>query len=85
VDGVSKKHEQEYFPYMESFKKGLAVGFHDIKRDLVHFEFSKTGKTGDFERFAFPTFDVVGKLAHYNGLFYEAKVSDLRKLAEKNK
>jgi hypothetical protein len=59
----------------EAFEKGLAVGIQQIRTDSVFFRFKD-------ETWEFPTGVVLPKYAHYNGSYYEAKASRLRKLAK---
>ena len=54
-----------------------ALGIPDIRSDSVLFWAGN-------RTWRFPTFDVVGKIAHYNGCAYEAKVADLDALEKKN-
>ena len=56
------------------FKRGLAVGEADQQRDEMTFRYRK-------EIFTFPTINCL-HVTKYNGYFYQAKVSELRKLAK---
>lgn len=56
------------------YKRGIAIGQADIHNDMMHFRFRK-------QLFSFPTVDVC-HIATYNGYWYEARVSALRKLAK---
>ena len=56
------------------FKKGVAVGYPDIKRDEMTFRYRK-------ELFTFPIINC-HHVARYNGYFYTAKISEVRKLAK---
>ena len=60
--------------FKEVFKRGIAVGYADVKRDEMTFRYKD-------ELFTFPTFDCV-HIAKYNGYFYEARIAKLRKLAK---
>jgi hypothetical protein len=60
--------------YPEVFKRGIAVGFADIKRDEMTFRYKD-------ELFTFPALDCI-HIAKYNGYFYEARIAKLRKLAK---
>ncbi len=65
---------------MESaYKRGLAVGLPQIASDTIFFRFHD-------ETFEFPAFDLLGapNIAHYNGIYYEAKVTKLRELKAKS-
>ena len=55
------------------FKRGVAVGYSDIKRDEITFRFRR-------ELFTFPTVRVM-RVARYNGYFYEADIKDIREMA----
>ena len=59
----------------EAYDKGFAVGVPEIRRDNIHFRFKD-------ETWDFPTGIVLPKYAHYNGVYYQAKASRLRKLAK---
>ena len=63
----------------EAFDKGLAVGIQQIRNDSIFFRFKD-------ETFEFPAGEVLGYrgIAKYNGSYYEAKVSALRRLKEKH-
>ena len=60
---------------MDGVKRGIAIGISDIKSDAIHFRYRD--KTWDFS-----TFEVVPHIAKYNGIYYEASVKKLKKLAE---
>lgn len=64
----------------EAYEKGLAVGIQQIKNDSIFFRFRD-------ETWEFPATIVLGYkgVARYNGSYYEAKVSVLRRLAKKEK
>lgn len=62
----------------EAYSKGFAVGVPEIRRDNIHFRFKD-------ETWDFPTGIVLPKHAHYNGVYYQAKASRLRKLAKSQK
>ena len=59
----------------EAYDKGLAVGVGQITNDCIFFRFKD-------ETFEFPAYDLLGHkgVAHFNGVYYEAKVSDLRRI-----
>jgi hypothetical protein len=56
------------------FKRGIAVGMADIQNDEITFRFRR-------ELYTFPSIDVM-HVARHNGYFYEARISELRKLAK---
>ena len=60
--------------FQEVFKRGIAVGYADVKRDEMTFRYKD-------ELFTFPTFDCA-HVATFNGYFYEIKIAKLRKLAK---
>ena len=62
------------------YKKGVAIGMGQIDSDSLFFRYHD-------ETWEFPIYDVVGYrgFAHYNGVHWEAKVSDLRLLAARMK
>ena len=59
----------------QKFKRGIAIGSGQIASDEIFFRYND-------ETWSFPTYDVLGYrgVAHFNGVYYEAKVSDLRRL-----
>ena len=59
--------------YSELYKKGVAVGYCNIRSDTLIFRFRD-------ETFEFPTGDVLPGIAFWNGYFYTAPVKKLRKL-----
>ncbi len=61
-----------------TYAKGVAQGVPQIKSETIFFRY------GD-ETWEFPTYDVLGYkgIAKFNGIHYEAKVKDLKKLARK--
>ena len=60
-----------------TYKEGIAQGFPQISTDTIFFRYKdKTWET--------PTYGVVGRIAHFNGLHYEAAVKDLKKLKRKH-
>ena len=61
-------------PFEGVFKRGIALGHADVRNDEMTFRFRK-------ELFTFPTL-ACWHVARYNGYFYEAKVTELRKLAK---
>ena len=61
-------------PFEGLFKRGLAMGHADVRNDEMTFRFRK-------EMFTFPTL-ACAHVARYTGYFYEAKVTELRKLAK---
>lgn len=63
----------------DAYAKGFAVGLPQINTDTIFFRFKN-------EVFEFPAYDLLGiaGIAHFNGRYYEAKVSKLRELKEKN-
>ena len=63
-----------------TYRRGIAQGIGQIARDAIFFRYRD-------ETWEFPTYDVLGYrgIAHFNGVYYEAKVKDLRKLAKNNK
>ena len=63
--------------YESLYKRGIAVGHSDIRRDSIDFRWRN-------EFFSFPTFQAL-TAAHYTGQFYEAKVKTLRKLQSEAK
>jgi hypothetical protein len=66
---------KEVFEHYEGvYKRGLAVGLPHIETDEITFRFKD-------ELFTFPSIDCM-HVAHHNGYFYEAKISELRKLAK---
>ena len=62
------------------YDKGLAVGIQQIRKDSIFFRFRD-------ETFEFPATELLGvkKIAKFNGCYYEAKVSTLRRLAKEKK
>lgn len=64
-------------PYAELFKRGIAVGYAKIHDDTIEFQFRG-------EHFAIPTLEC-HHYSHYNGYFYEAKASLVKKSAQKLK
>ena len=60
--------------------KGYAYGLPQIRSDSIFFRCGS-------ETWEFPTYDVLGYkgIAKSNGIYYEAKVSALRKLAKQSK
>lgn len=69
--GSPKIHE----PYASLYDAGEAIGFSDIKNDVMRFTFRN-------ETFEFPTIKV-HPIAKYNGYFYVAPIEELRALKEK--
>ena len=59
----------------EAFDRGMAVGVPQIRTDSIHFRFKDSV-------WNLPTYGVVGVFAHYNGCYYEAKVSDIQKFVK---
>ena len=59
------------------YDKGLAVGVPQIRKDTIYFRYRD-------ETFEFPTIQVLPNVAHFNGCYYEAKVSKLRKLKKES-
>lgn len=68
---------ERFEPHATLHSKGIAVGWSDIKKDAIVFEFRG-------ERFEFPTIEAF-PLAEWNGYFYTAKVKELRALQKKKK
>lgn len=64
-------------PHETLHSKGIAVGWSDIRKDSLVFEFRK-------ERFEFPTLEVFS-VAKFNGYFYTAPVKKLRAMQKKKK
>ena len=62
----------------ESEEKGMAYGIQQIRTDGIFFRYKN-------ETWELPTGVVLPKYAHYNGVYYEAKPSKLRKLAKQMK
>ena len=64
-------------PYAALYARGIAVGHSEIRTDSLEFAFRT-------ERFTVPTMCAYGPdaIANYNGLFYTARVDDLRKLGK---
>ena len=58
------------------YEKGIAVGHGMIHTDTIYFRHRD-------EVFEFVAYDVVPEYANYNGVHFEAKVTDLRKLKKK--
>ena len=58
--------------------KEVAQGQPKINSDTIVFRHGE-------EVFELPTYGVVGNFAHYNGVFYEAKVKDIRKFIRKHR
>ena len=59
----------------EAYDKGLAVGVGQVKTDTLFFRYKD-------ETYEFPAIDLLGikGIAKYNGIYYEAKVKDLRRM-----
>lgn len=68
---------ERFEPHATLHSLGIAVGWSDIKKDALVFEFQK-------ERFELPTIEAF-QIAEWNGYFYTAPVIKLRALANKNK
>ena len=66
-----------WYSFEGNYKKGIAVGFADIKTDSMAFSFRD-------EHFDFP-WEKVYHLARWNGYWYEVPVKKLRKLAKEKK
>ena len=62
-------------PFTRVYDAGEAVGFSDIKNDVMRFTFRD-------EKFEFPTIKS-HPLAKWNGYFYTAPIEELRALKEK--
>ena len=61
---------------MKPERTGIAIGIPDIRTDAIDFRYQD-------QTWSFPTYDVVGRIAHYNGVAYEAPVKKLIALAKK--
>ena len=63
--------------FSDYYKRGIAVGTPDIKSDCIVFFFKG-------EEFSIPSSRLLSypKLAHFNGVNYEAKIKDVRKIAK---
>ena len=70
--------KEAFVPFEPLHKKGIAVGSSNIRTDSIDFTFRK-------EKFSFNCEKVLPDIAKYNGYFYVAKVSDLRKLKREAK
>ena len=59
------------------YKRGIAIGTPDIKSDCIVFFFKG-------EEFPVPSSTLLSypQLAHFNGVNYEAKIKDVRKIAK---
>lgn len=68
---------ERFEPHATLHSQGLAVGWSDIKKDSLVFEFRK-------ERFEFPTVEAF-PVALFNGYFYTAPVKKLRAMQKKKK
>lgn len=57
------------------YRRGYAQGIGQIDSDEIFFRYHD-------ETWSFPTYDVAGYrgIAHYNGIHWEAKVADLRRM-----
>ena len=53
-----------------NYRRGIAIGQHQVRSDSVFFRYHD--KTWEFN-----AYDVVGKVANFNGIHYEAKVKNL--------
>ena len=58
------------------YRRGIAIGQGQIESDEIFFRYHD-------ETWEFPAYDVLGYrgIAHFNGVNYVARVSDLRKMA----
>ena len=61
-------------PFEGVYKRGKAMGEADVRNDEMTFRFRN-------EVFTFPTMHCI-HIARFNGYWYEAKISELRKLAK---
>lgn len=68
---------ERFEPHATLHSQGLAVGWSDIKKDSLVFEFRK-------ERFEFSTVEAF-PIARFNGYFYTAPVKKLRAMQKKKK
>ena len=62
-----------------TYANGIALGSPQIHSDSIFFRYND--ETWEFSTFAILSGDK--HLAHFNGIHYEAKVKDLRRLANK--
>jgi len=60
-------------PFEGLWARGVAIGQTDILNDEITFRFRK-------KLYTFPTMDAMN-ITWYNGYFYEARISEVRKLA----
>lgn len=74
MDGLTMPTRFPQDHYEGVYQRGIAVGAPSIQNDEITFRFKK-------ELFTFPSVDVIG-VCRYNGIFYEARIDDLRKLAK---
>lgn len=68
---------ERFEPHATLHSQGIAVGWSDIKKDAIVFEFRK-------ERFEFPTIEAF-PVAQFNGYFYTAPVKQLRAMQKRKK
>lgn len=62
------------------YRRGIAQGISQVENDEIFFRYND-------ETWSFRTYDVAGYrgIAHYNGMHWEAKVADLRRLKKREK
>ena len=60
-------------PFEGLWQRGVAIGQTDIKNDEITFRFRK-------KLYTFPAFSAM-HIARHNGYFYEASISEVKKLA----
>ena len=63
--------------YAALTKRDVAVGQSDVHDDSIVFRFGENGEMV----VRFPTVAVIGRIAHWNGCYYEASIKEIHKLS----